>query len=226
MSPGRAALFLVRESGRPVGGGEMGRALQGAGGSPSRPAGRPRDTALDAAIREAAARQLAECGYAGMSIKAVAAAAGTTPPSVRRRFGGKLDLALAGIGTLRTEPLPERATDPRADALALLRALQATMASHGRIAVLGAVLAEEHRHPALLAHYRQRLEEPLRERLRSALAQGVRDRQLPPSLDLDAAVSMLTGSCYACYLHGPALSGGWAERTLGIIWPPAQVTPG
>ncbi len=57
------------------------------------------------------------------------ATAGTTPASVHRRFRGKLELALAGISALRTGPLPEATAEPRADALAILRALEATVAA-------------------------------------------------------------------------------------------------
>ncbi len=51
-------------------------------------AGRPRNPALDRAIVSAAARQLGELGYARMSLESVAAAAGTTVPSLRRRYAG------------------------------------------------------------------------------------------------------------------------------------------
>ena len=44
----------------------------------ARSPGRPRDTGLDSAILRAAVRELAERGYAGMSMEGVAAAAGTT----------------------------------------------------------------------------------------------------------------------------------------------------
>jgi len=54
-----------------------------------RPVGRPRNPELDRAILAAAEQQLGEPGYARMSLESVAAAAGTTVPSVRRRFGSK-----------------------------------------------------------------------------------------------------------------------------------------
>jgi len=59
-------------------------------------AGRPRNPALDRAILSAAARQLGELGYARMSLESVAAAAGTTVPSLRRRYQNKAGLAAAG----------------------------------------------------------------------------------------------------------------------------------
>jgi AcrR family transcriptional regulator len=154
-----------------------------------------------------------------MSLGSVAVAAGTTPPSLRRRFRGKLDLALAAISALRTEPLPLTAGDPRTDALASLENLQVNLDRQNGKAILGALLAEERRHPELLERFRQRISEPARERLLQALAQGVRDGQLRPDLDLEAAVSLLIGSLYAGYCHPRPDPHDWAERILGVIWP-------
>ena len=58
-------------------------------------AGRPRNQSLDAAILSAAARQFGELGYARMSLESVAAAAGTTVPSLRRRYHDKAELVAA-----------------------------------------------------------------------------------------------------------------------------------
>jgi AcrR family transcriptional regulator len=191
-------------------------------GTGRRPAGRPRDAALDAAILRAAARQLAEQGYGGMSLGAVAAAAGTTAPSLRRRFRGKRDLVLAAISALRTVPLPRPAGDSRADALAVLESVRVSLASQHGTAIRCALLAEERRHPELLEHFRQRIEEPVRELLLQALAQGVHDGQLRPALDLEAAVSLLIGSFYAGHQQPRQTPHDWAESILGVIWPPAS----
>lgn len=195
------------------------------GGSGPRSPGRPRDAALDTAIVRAAARQLAERGYAGMSMEGVAAAAGTTGPSLRRRFHGKLDLALAAINAMRTVPLPAATAAPRADALAILDNLKVNLATRNGMAILGTLLAEERRNPELLERFRQRIDEPAGERLRQALAQGIQAGQLPPDLDLDTAVSLLTGSLYSRYLRSRQIPGDWAERVLRVIWPPAGSPP-
>ncbi len=200
------------------GSGQSGRPDQARAGS-SRPPGRPRDTALDQAILAAAERQLHERGYAGMSLEAVAAAAGTTTPSLRRRFRGKTELASAVIDTLRIEPLPEPTGDPRADALAVLENVQASLVRPEGMATLGSILAEENRHPVLMQRLRQRLVEPRRERLRRALLAGVEQGQLPAQLDVEMAVSLLVGSCYARYLAAGAIPADWASRGLSAIWP-------
>jgi len=68
----------------------------------------------------AAARQFGELGYAGMSLESVAATAGTTVPSLRRRRRYKAELAAVVIGSLRAEDPPAGAPTPRAHALAIL----------------------------------------------------------------------------------------------------------
>lgn len=188
-------------------------------GLTGRPPGRPRDASLDAAILIAAVRQLAERGYAGMSIEGVAAAAGTSPPSLRRRYPDKLALALAGVDALPVTALPVTGAGPRDDALAVLENIRDTMVRRNGLAVLAAVLAERDRYPELLDRFRRRVAEPREARLQGALVRGVASGSLPPSLDPGLTVSLLTGSLYACYLHGERIRGDWAERVLGIIWP-------
>ena len=154
-----------------------------------------------------------------MSLEGVAAAAGTTAPSLRRRYHGKLKLAVAAIDSLRIEPPPDMKAAPRADALAVLENLRTNMLQRNGMATLGTILAEEHRNPQLLDHLRQRLIAPRRERLRRALARGVKMGELEPALDLDAAVGLLIGALYASYLYTRRIPDGWAEATLGIVWP-------
>jgi AcrR family transcriptional regulator len=198
---------------------QAGRRNTAAGGAGGRPPGRPRDASLDAAILAAAVRQLGEHGYAGMSIEGIAAAAGTSPPSLRRRYPDKLALALAGLDAMPVSPLPRTAVTPRADALAVLENLWDTMVRRNGLAVLAAIAAERDRHPQLIARFRQHVAEPREDRLRAALVRGVVSGSLPAGLDPGLAVSLLTGSLYAGYLRGERIRGDWAQRILGIIWP-------
>ena len=154
-----------------------------------------------------------------MSIEGVAAAAGTSPPSLRRRYPDKLALALAGVDALPVTALPPADAGPRADALAVLENIRDTMVRRNGLAVLAAVLAERDRYPELLARFRRRVAEPREVRLHSALVRGVAGGSLPASLDPGLTVSLLTGSLYACYLRGERIRADWAERVLGIIWP-------
>ena len=185
----------------------------------TRAAGRPRNAGLDPAILAAAERQLRELGYARMSLESVAAAAGTTVPSVRRRFRGKADLAAAVIGSLRIADLPAAAGAPRARALAILRNFHDNLRRPDSLAMVGTLLAEERHHPELLSAFRRRLVEPRRALLRDALADGVEAGQLPPSADPEVLASMLIGSFYARYLAASVIPDDWVERTLRQAWP-------
>jgi len=124
--------------------------------------GRPRNPAVDAAILAAAERQLGERGYAGMSLESVAAAAGTTVPSLRRRYQTKLQLVTTVIDSLRVQPLPTPSGAPRTDAVEIFTNFQVNVLRLHGMATVGTILAEERRNPELLAHFRQHLVEPRR----------------------------------------------------------------
>jgi AcrR family transcriptional regulator len=181
-------------------------------------AGRPRDPALDQAILAAAARQLGEFGYARMSLESVAATAGTTTPSLRRRYRNKAELAAAVIGSLRVEEPPVGAPTPRAHALAILENFHRNLRATPALAILGSLLTEEERHPELLHLFKTRLVEPRRALLRQALAAG----DLPQSADLDALTSMLIGSFYGRYVTVAGIPGNWPDRVLSAVWPPSD----
>jgi AcrR family transcriptional regulator len=183
---------------------------------PQTRAGRPRNPALDRAILSAAARQLGELGYARMSLESVAAAAGTTTPSLRRRYRNKAELVAAVIGSLRVEEPPAGAPSPRAHALAILENFHSNLQAIPALAILGSLLVEEERHPELLRLFRTRLVEPRRALLRQALAAG----GLPESADLDALTSMLIGSFYGRYVTIAGIPHDWPDRVLSAIWPP------
>jgi AcrR family transcriptional regulator len=179
-------------------------------------AGRPRNPALDQAIVSAAARQLGELGYARMSLESVAAAAGTSVPSLRRRYQNKAELAAAVIASLRVEDPPADAPTPRAHALAILENFHRNLRAIPALAILGSLLAEEERHPELLGLFKTRIVEPRRALLRQALAAG----DLLPSADLDALTSMLIGSFYGRYVTLAGIPDDWPDRVLSVIWPP------
>jgi AcrR family transcriptional regulator len=185
----------------------------------TRAAGRPRNPELDRAILAAAEQQLRGSGYARMSLESVAAAAGTTVPSVRRRFRDKAHLAAAVIGSLRIADLPASAGSPRARALAILRNFHDNLRRPDSLAVVGTLLAEERHHPELLSAFRSRLAEPRRAVLRDALADGIAAGELPRSADPEVLASMLIGSFYARYLADSVIPDDWAERTLRQAWP-------
>ena len=183
---------------------------------PKRGVGRPRNPALDGAIQSAATELLGELGYARMSLESVAYAAGTTVPSLRRRYRDKAELVAAVIGSLRVEEPPADAPTPRDHALAILDNLHSNLLSIPAMAILGSLLVEEERHPELLDLFRSRIVEPRRDLLRQALEAG----DLPDGTDFDALTSMLVGSFYGRYVTLAGIPEDWPDRVLDAVWPP------
>src|SRR3954447_269190 len=93
--------------------------LPTAGAPARRRMGRPPSAEADRAILETARRQLAERGYAGMSIAGIAEGAGVGRPTVYRRYRDKADVVAAALAFM---PPPSAAPDTgsaRADLLAV-----------------------------------------------------------------------------------------------------------
>jgi AcrR family transcriptional regulator len=186
---------------------------------PSR--GRPRDPRLDPAILHAAEQQLRERGYGGTTLESVAAAAGTTVPSLRRRYRDKSALVTAVIDSLRIEPLPAPKGPPRARADAVIDNFDRNLRRPDSMALLATLLAEEARRPELIERFRERLAKPRRQALREALQLGIAAGELPDGLDLDVAVNMLIGSFYARYISHGTIPANWSKRVLAQLWPRA-----
>jgi AcrR family transcriptional regulator len=181
--------------------------------------GRPRDAALDDALISAAERQFRELGYARMSLKSIADAAGTTVPSLRRRYADKATLAIAVVDSLRIDPLTVPPAEPRDQALAVLENFNANLRRPNSMALLGSLLAEEHTTPELLQRFRARLSAPRRDALRQSLKAGIRAGALPPHIDPDIAANMLIGSFYARYVSVGSIPRTWPSRVLAQLWP-------
>lgn len=184
---------------------------------PVRAPGRPRSARVDEAILDAARAELAERGYARMSVDAVAARAGVSKPTVYLRHPTKADLATAAIASMRAASRPAPTGDVRADLIAHLRLLRAGLERPFGMATLGTVLAEEHETPELLALFRERLVAPRRRELRAVLA-GARERgELRADANLDIAVSALVGAFFARYLAGEPLGGRFVTALVDAV---------
>jgi AcrR family transcriptional regulator len=183
--------------------------------------GRPRDAALNDALISAAEQQLRTRGYARTSLKSVADAAGTTVPSLLRRYTDKAALAIAVVDSLRVEPLAVPAGEPREQALAVLVNFNANLQRPNSMALLGTLLAEEHQTPQLLQRFRARLSAPRRQLLRQILAAGLSTGALAPHIDPDTAADMLIGSFYARYVRDGSIPREWPSTVLAQLWPEA-----
>ncbi len=179
--------------------------------------GRPRDTAIDAAVLTVALRQLAESGLSGLSVAAVAEEAGTTRPAVYRRWPTKLDLAVAAVASMAEAAPPSPTDNPYADLVDEIAHFRRCISDAGALALAGVIL-QDGVDPLLRRQYRDQLVLPRRLRLRSCLQRGVDQGQLSRDADLDVAVTMPTGSWYAYALSEDPAPGDWAPRVATLIW--------
>lgn len=117
---------------------------------------RRRGEELERAILHAAAEELRESGYAGMTMDRVAARAGTNKNAIYRRWPHRAALGIAAYRHLSDAVMPNPDTGTlRGDALEMLRRANETWSSpHG--AVLRGLLAAAADDPALLDLMRER----------------------------------------------------------------------
>ncbi|MFF7989867.1 TetR/AcrR family transcriptional regulator [Kitasatospora xanthocidica] len=171
-----------------------------------------------AAVLTAATELVAEVGYGGVTIEAIAARAGVGKQTIYRWWPSKgavvFDAFLAASEHEGSLALPDTG-DLAADLRTVLRASSDELADPATDRTFRALAAEILNDPALHAEYRTRLLDPLleitRDRLRSAREAG----QIAPDADLDLAVELLYGplSYRWQYRLGP-LSHDHADRLV------------
>jgi AcrR family transcriptional regulator len=186
--------------------------------------GRPRDERASRAITEAALRQLAELGYARVTMERVAAEAGVARTTVYRRYQDKADLITAAIAA-GIDELPTRPSDdPRRDLARFLTAFDARFADHC-LEVLGTLLGGQEDPHALDLH-RKRVVEPRAAYARSLLVRAQELGQLDPGADVDLALQMLVGVVFARRIIGIPSDRSWARRAVDAIWRGLAPAPG
>ena len=179
--------------------------------------GRPRNPAIDAAVLAAVREQLRDHGVSGISVRAAAAAAGTTRAAVYRRWPTIGALLVAAVSELADRGGAPVGDDPLADLEAELRDFRDAIRAAGSVGLVGVMLQGDV-DPAVRAEYRRRVVAPRRSRLRACLERGVAAGRLDADADLDGAVAMATGAWYAAVLAGPAPAREWPERTARLVW--------
>lgn len=182
-----------------------------------RPAGRPRDDAIDHAVLATTRRHLAAFGFAALSVAAVASEAGTTRPAIYRRWPTKSDLAVAAVADLAEAEPPRPTGVPFADLVAELEHFRHCISDANSLALAGMVLSDGV-DPSVQRTYREHLVVPRRARLRACMEAGVAQGQLDTDADVDVAGSLMTGSWYAFALAGRTPPPDWAPRVASLVW--------
>ncbi|MCY7303945.1 MAG: TetR/AcrR family transcriptional regulator [Thermoleophilia bacterium] len=186
--------------------------------------GRPRDPEIDERVMAVARRHLAQHGYDGMSLTAIAGEAGTTRQALYRRWPTKADLATAAVAAMSRTAEQAPTEDMFAD---LVRELDAFRRGIGRpdgVSMVGTMLVTS-TDPEIVTFYRERIVAPRRAALREILERARDHGLLSSDADIDAALGMFPGSWYARSLQGVPPLPRWAERTAAVIWRGLGGTP-
>jgi AcrR family transcriptional regulator len=167
---------------------------------------RRRGDVLNSAIFEATLDELAEVGYAKLTMERVAARAGASKASVYRRWPSRMELVLDAVHHLAPDPTDTPDTGSlRGDALAFMRAAAKLLAGPGGEALrglLGDALADPSRTLELRRHSRGTGHRIMQEIVQRAVARGEINSAAITPLRLDVAQAMLREQFL---FHGPPI---------------------
>jgi AcrR family transcriptional regulator len=180
--------------------------------------GRPRKKSIDIAILDAAAMLMSQRGYRGMTVGAVAAAAGVTEPTVYLRHPTKHDLAVAAIPRLPMLTHPPDTGDTRADLTLLLGDLVATGEAIG-LSITGVVLAEEAQHPELLDHWRTTVGAAALRAVNEIVEHGQRRGQVRLDVHAPIVADLILGAYLGHYTHQGQPDSSWITEVIATLWP-------
>src|SRR5438552_389696 len=158
--------------------------------------GRPRSAHIDDVILRTTLHHLAERGYDGLSVNAIAAETGVSKPTIYLRWPSKAELAAAAVSYMHVDQTLTLTGDVRRDLIGHLKRVQRVLDTVG-IGLTGTVLASQSSNPALLAVFRERTVRPSRQRVRRILQEGIRQGAIRTGVDVNAAVHLLVGALYA-----------------------------
>ena len=184
--------------------------------------GRPRDPRIDDAVLRATVELLAETGYPGLLVSAIAERAGTSKPAIYRRWPSKAHLvheAVFPIGAATAIPdagsLPKDLREMVRRAMAFLTTPAARAALPG---LVGEMAADPTLHSALLERFAGIIGGGLAELLERAAARGevradVTAAELAPQLTEAIAGITLIG----LLTRVTELDDAWVDRTTTLL---------
>ncbi|OBB91360.1 TetR/AcrR family transcriptional regulator [Mycobacterium sp. 852002-40037_SCH5390672] len=180
--------------------------------------GRPRDPRIDAAVLRATVELLAETGYPGLLVSAIAERAGTSKPAIYRRWPSKAHLVHeavfpigAGTAIPDTESTPEGLREMVRRTTVFLTTPAARAALPG---LIGELAADPTLHSALLERFAGVIGGGLADWLAAASARGevrsdVTAGELAETIAGITLVALLT--------RATELDDAWVDRTTRLL---------
>lgn len=166
-----------------------------AGPAVARAPGRPRDPEVDRAILEATVELLAEEGFGGLSIEAVAARAEVGKTTVYRRWPSKIPLVLDAITQLKV-PTAVVIADDMSTEDALIRVMSEGLRAHANEAtdrILAGLVGAMSQDPELAAAVRSGLMAKRRAVVFGLIERGKTRGEIRPDTDVEVIADLLSG---------------------------------
>ncbi|OBI65285.1 TetR/AcrR family transcriptional regulator [Mycobacterium sp. E796] len=180
--------------------------------------GRPRDPRIDAAVLRATVELLAETGYSGLLVSAIAKRAGTSKPAIYRRWPSKAHLvheAVFPIGAATAVPDTGSPPDDLREMVRRAMAFLTTPAARAALpGLVGEMAADPTLHSALLERFADVIAGGLAEWLQAAAARG-EVRADVSAAELAEAVAGLT--LVALLTRAKELDDAWVDRTTTLL---------
>lgn len=166
----------------------------------ARKRGRPRSEVAERAMLEAAIELLAEHGYGGLAVEAVAARAGVAKTTVYRRWPGKDELLLDALNTVKGPVVQAPGGSVESDLKWLMEHMRESWTDtlHGQI--MRRLSADAGNQPEHYRTFRERIAGPRQAVTRSVLERGVAEGEIRPDVDLDVIVELLAAPVIAAVM--------------------------
>jgi AcrR family transcriptional regulator len=166
--------------------------------------GRPRESRVDDAVREAVVALLAEVGYAGTTIARIAQRAGVGRGALYRRWGSKPELVFAATVHGVSLPEPDDTGSLAGDLEALAHRIRALIDAEAARAAMPALALELRADPALAGALEERLFAAERAYLETIFARArARGERLRADADAELVRLLLVGPLMHALLFSP-----------------------
>jgi AcrR family transcriptional regulator len=184
--------------------------------------GRPRDARLDEAIVDATVGLLEERGYSGLSLAAVAEAAGTTTAAIYRRWGSKSELVAQAVFRTDGDDVVADTGDLATDLETMVRWSVDKIYRPAALAAIAGLLSEAHvdrRERASDAAVASRL---VTDRLDRAKAAG----DLRSDVDTAVLTALIDGPVLHAALSGmTGIDDAWIAALVRVVLEGARPSP-
>jgi AcrR family transcriptional regulator len=181
--------------------------------------GRPRDSRIDSAVLDATRELLAEVGYQRLTIPGVASRAGTTPPTVYRRWPTKAHLVHEAVFPVATEDLMPSCSDLRGGIRTMLVSGVRLLNQPAARAALPGLLAELNTAPGLHADILDGFAGNEWMWLHDAIRRGVEERRVLPDVQVLTLIDIISGAAFLASVLGPPerVDDKWVDEVVELI---------